>query len=293
VGIRLASVIVGTIVNGSLLVLISIGFVVIFRATRVASFAQGGFAVLGGLIFYTLTQHGFSLIPGLLIDLLILFLLSGIVFRVILARIMGAPHFVTAIGTIGLASLLEAIAIMIWGDTPIAIRSNVLSIRSFTITSSFMTNDVGVFTVASAAVVSALLILGLQRTKVGLHMRLVADNTTLAAYSGISITRISVLAWGIGGAAAALSGVAFMLATESTPDSVYGLGLLAFPAILLGGLDSIAGAVIGGFIVAFLDQMSGTYIGGIWQDVIGYMVLLAILGVRPYGLFGTPEVRRL
>ncbi|MCW2526274.1 MAG: hypothetical protein JWM76_1134, partial [Pseudonocardiales bacterium] len=134
---------------------------------------------------------------------------------------------------------------------------------------------------------------GLHKTPVGLRMRAVANNTRLAAYSGVNVVRTSTLAWAIGSLTAGLAGIVYLLGAQPDPGSVYSLGLAAFPAILLGGLDSVSGSLIGGLLIGLLQSSIGVYIGGEWQDVVSYGVLLAVLLLRPQGIFGGAEVARL
>jgi branched-chain amino acid transport system permease protein len=124
-------------------------------------------------------------------------------------------------------------------------------------------------------------------------MRAVASNTRLAAFNGVNVVRTSTLAWALGAVTAGLAGVVFLLGTQPDPGSVFSLGLAAFPAILLGGLDSIVGALVGGLLIGLGQAAIGVYLGGNWQDVVAYVVLLVVLLVRPQGIFGDARVARL
>jgi len=121
----------------------------------------------------------------------------------------------------------------------------------------------------------------------------VADAPRLAAYAGVNVVAISALAWAVSSATAAVGGVAYIMTTQPGPDSVYSLGLIVFPAILLGGLDSIVGALVGGVVLALVQNVVATYADGTWTDIASYGLLLAVLLVRPQGLFGSAEVSRV
>jgi branched-chain amino acid transport system permease protein len=292
--IQFSTLIVGTIIDGCLFALIAIGFVVVYRATAVVSFAQGAFMVLGSFIFFSLTSSaGLPAIPAFVAATIAVGLIAGLTYRVTFARMVGAPPFVTAIATIGVATTIEAIAIMIWGDQSVVLPANVVSQRTLRIAGDFTTNASGFITVALAVATIVALVVALQRTKTGLRMRVVADDSRLAAYSGVNVSRVSTLAWAVAGITAALAGIAFTLPNQPPPDSTYSLGLLAFPAILLGGFDSIIGALVGGLLIALVENAAVTYIGGQWQEVVSYGVLLVVLFIRPQGLFGKAEVNRL
>jgi branched-chain amino acid transport system permease protein len=288
-----AAILTATVVNGSQLALLAVGFVLIYRATGVVSFAQGSSMVFGALLCYTFTEHGWGLAPALIASAVLVFAGSALIFRLVFARLIGAPPFVTAIATIGLATLLQAVAVLVWSDQPIALPSSALSLNSIHLGESFYTNQVQIFTIVLTVIVFAVIIFGLRYTPTGLHMRMVADSPRLAALNGINVSLISAAAWGLAGLTAGLAGVAFVLGTQSSPSTVYGLGLSAFPAILLGGLDSIAGALAGGAIIALADAVATIYAGGQWSDFISYGLLLLMLLMRPHGLFGRMEVSRV
>jgi branched-chain amino acid transport system permease protein len=288
-----AAILTATVVNGCQLALLAVGFVLLFRATGVVSFAQGSSMVFGALFFYAVAEHGWGLVPALIASAVLVFVASALIFRLVFARLIGAPPFVTAIATIGLATMLQAVAVLIWSDQPIAPPSSLLSLNSIDLGGAFYTNQVQIFTLVVTVVIFAVIIAGLRYTRTGLYMRLVADAPRLAALHGINVSMVSATAWGLAGLTAALAGIAFVLGTQSSPSTVYALGLSAFPAILLGGLDSIVGALVGGAVIALIGAVATIYAGGQWADFISYALLLLVLLLRPHGLFGKPEVNRV
>lgn len=289
---QVGSLIVSTLTNGATIALIAVGFVMIFRATKVVSFAQGALLLVGAQIFVSLTHVGLGLYPSLILSIASDGLIGAACYRFAFARIVGSEPFITAVATIGLAYFVEACAIMIWGSAPLVLPP-LFSVRSFHLFKNLIFNEADIFTLIVAAVTFSVLALGVQRTRTGLRMRMVADNPRLAAFSGINVVAISMLAWALAGGTAAVAGITFSLTVQPAPSDLYALGLLAFPAILLGGFDSILGALVGAFALALTEGIVNTYIGGNWQDVISYCLLLAVLVVRPQGLFGTAEVERV
>lgn len=288
-----STVIVGTLTDGATLSLIAAGFVVIYRATRVVTFAQGFFMVAGALIFVALDGIGaLGLYGSLVIAAVLTGVISAIVFRGVLTRLIGVNHLVTTIATIGIATAGLAVCDIVQGDQTMILRNEPLGFRVIKIAGLPFT-PIDIFTIGLAVVVFALLLLGIQRTPIGLRMRAVADRPTLAAYTGISTGRISALAWGLAGATAALAGAAYVLTDQPAPETVYALGLAAFPAILLGGFDSIVGAIVGSLILALIQNIAIYNFSGQWEDVASYGVLLIVLLLRPQGLFGSSEVTRL
>lgn len=140
---------------------------------------------------------------------------------------------------------LQAVAVPVWSDQVIALPGSLLSLNSIHLGGAFYTNQVQIFTLAVTVVVF------------------------------VDVSLISATAWGLAGLTAALAGIAFVLGTQSSPSTVYSLGLSAFPAILLGGLDSIVGALAGGAVIALIGATVTIYVGGQWADLIGYALLLA------------------
>jgi branched-chain amino acid transport system permease protein len=289
---QVANLITGTLTTGSILSLIAVGFVIMYRGTKVISFAQGAFSLIGGFIFMGLTRNHLGLVPALVVTLGANLVVGAATYQLVFSRLVGAEPFITAMATIGLGTVLEAVAIMIWGSAPITLPT-ILSGHAYHLGGSLIITPVEIFIVAAAIVLFALLVALLYRTPLGLRMRAVADQPRLAVYTGVSVVAMSTLAWALASMSAALGGIAFLMTTQPSPDSVFSLGLVVFPAILLGGLDSIVGALVGGLVIAFIQNVVTTYGNGTWVDVASYGILLAVLLVRPQGLFGSAEVSRV
>jgi branched-chain amino acid transport system permease protein len=272
--------------------LVGAGFVVLFRATRVLSFAQGSFMLLGALFFYSLTQSaGMPLYPALIVALLGSGAAGWLSYRFIFSYMVGAEAFVVAIATLGLAAAFEAVAYIIWGTTPLTLPS-VLSTRAHDLL-GFNVTAVDIFCVLLAIVLGIAVAVAMRYTRVGIQMRATADGQQLAAYSGIHVTRISALAWAVGAALAGAGGIVYALTNNLDPSSVPTVGLSVFPAIILGGLDSYGGVFVGALVLGALDSVIGVTFGGQWQDPVAYIVLVVVLLIRPRGLFGSREIVRI
>jgi branched-chain amino acid transport system permease protein len=128
---------------------------------------------------------------------------------------------------------------------------------------------------------------------VGLRMRAVACDPSLAAYGGVRVRRISALAWGISAAVAGAAGVGYTLGKVIDPSALPSLGIVVFPAIIIGGLDSLAGVAAGSVILALVQTLASVYVGTNWEDVVAYGLLLVLLWVRPNGLFGSRQLVRV
>ncbi|MGN6722886.1 MAG: branched-chain amino acid ABC transporter permease [Marmoricola sp.] len=291
---ELANILVGTFTLGFVYGLVGLGFVAVFRSTGVMSFAQGSFMLIGALVFYSVTTDTWHLGPitGMLLTLAVLAVCGAATYQLVLGRILGVEPVTVSVATLGLSIVLQMVAFMIWTPNIVQFRS-MLSFNGHELFANIRLSQEQTYTIVVGTVITAALVLVLGRTRVGLRMKAVAESPELAAYQGLNVRRLSMAAWGIGAATAGAAGVIFGMATQVEPGTLPAVGLLAFPAILLGGLDSIGGAVIGGFLVAAIQNITQVWIGSAWQDVICYSVLLIVMFIRPQGLFGTPMVARL
>lgn len=290
--VRIGAIITTTFTSGAILALISAGFVLVYRATKVVSFAQGAFTLVGAFVFVACVNGGLGFVASLAVALVGTAALGMAVYRGLFARMEGAEPFINAVATIGLAITVEALAIVIGGSGPI-ITPHVFPSREYTLASGVTVSLTELVVIGLAVVVFGVLVAVFTRTGFGLRVRAVADVPKLAAYAGVNVTAISALAWSAAAGTAAIAGVAFLLTAQPAPADVYSLGLSAFPAILLGGFDSIAGAVVGGLALALIQAVVVTFAGGSWQDVASYGLLLVVLLVRPHGLFGSTEASRV
>jgi branched-chain amino acid transport system permease protein len=209
----------------------------------------------------------------------------------VFARVAAREHFTTSVATIGLAGVLTAAVAIRYGsfalNLPPVVSSRVYHVLGAVVpTADFI--SVGI-----AGGVVLLLVLMLKFTPVGLQMNAVADNVSLAAHLGVRPARVATVAWALAGGTAALAGIAFSLRFSVDPIGVSNVGFLAFPAIILGGLDSLGGALVGGLLIAGTQNFVQLLFGASWVNIISFLIMLAILLVRPSGMFGKAEVVRL
>jgi branched-chain amino acid transport system permease protein len=282
---------------GFVYALIALGFVVVFKATRVVNFAHGSVLLLGVYVIARLQESaGFALalVAGVLAAALCAVLLQVLIIR----RVRDADLGTLAILTIGINIVLateltrrigtDALSIGDpWGD-------DIVEIASFTVPAARI----------AAGVVAIVLLLGFlamfRFTDWGIAMRAAAADSETAALMGIRLNRVAAATWALAGALAAIGGV--FLTTFPTPgvDSTVGLSALhAFPAAILGGLDSTAGAVVGGVAIGVVATLSAgyqsdlTFLGNGLAEVMPYVVMVVVLLARPWGLFGTRELTRV
>jgi branched-chain amino acid transport system permease protein len=290
---QLANVISGSLILGCVYALVGVGFVLLYRATRVLSFAQGAFMTVGALLMVNLvTSTGLSIVPALLIVVAVLSALGALTYRVVFARVTASDPFITSVASLGLAGILTTAIDLIWGSSirtiPAQFGSTTLRIGNFHLSATQLAILGGtvVLVIALAAM--------LRWSALGRQMHAVADSSLLALHVGINSVRVATITWALAAASAGLAGCAYALNVDAVdPGTLPNIGLLAFPAIILGGLTSVVGALVGGIALGLIQSIVLTEIGGQYQDVISYGILLLVLLVRPQGLFGQPETVRV
>ncbi|MBT3336863.1 MAG: branched-chain amino acid ABC transporter permease [Anaerolineae bacterium] len=277
--------------NGAILALAALGFVLIYKASDVINFAQGEFLLIGGYVVYGMVaQFGLAWPLGMLITIAIAIGLGAVVERLVLRPLIGEPIISVIMVTIGLSSLLKAIVSTIWGNQPKAfppfIPSTPVNIMGATIGADRLW-----------AIVIAIVMLGLftfffRRSKEGIAMRAVADDQQAALSMGISVKKIFAWAWSIAAISASIGG-ALVANIVGVSQELSHFGLRVFPVVILGGLDSIPGAIVGGIIIGLLETYTGGYVGHGLNQVAPFAILILILMVRPYGLFGQEIIERV
>jgi branched-chain amino acid transport system permease protein len=277
--------------NGAILSLAALGFVLIYKSSDVINFAQGEFLLVGAYITYALiAQFGIYWPLGMGLTLLASVALGVVVERLVLRPMIGEPIISVIMITIGLSSLLNAIVGMIWGNLPRAfppfIPSQPVKILSATVGADRL------WAIVIAIVMLALFTFFFRRSKEGIAMRAVADDQQAALSMGISVKKIFAWAWSIAAVTAAIGG-ALVANIVGVSGELSGFGLRVFPVVILGGLDSIPGAIIGGIVIGLLEAYTGGYIGRGLNTVIPFIILILILMVRPYGLFGQVRIERV
>jgi branched-chain amino acid transport system permease protein len=285
-------IIIGTAL-GAIYGLLALGFTLVYKATRVFNFAQGDLMMLGAYILVSFSVTDLQLSPWLAIPLTLLMSIPvGILFQFLFVRpLIGQPFLPVVMATIGAALIIQAGIQMYWGVIELPYQtvfpSRVLDVEGVRV-SSF-----DLITIAVAAACVALFALFFKLTKIGLQMRAAAENNEAAILSGINVHRVSLVAWSIGTLLAFIAGVILANQQGTVTFSLTGLALLAFPAVVIGGLESIPGAVVGGLIVGILQALIAGYYDPLAQDALVFAALLLMLLVKPTGLFGQKEIVRV
>lgn len=276
---------------GSIYGLVALGFAVIFKATDVFNFAQGMFVVCGAYFAVTAMSILQLPFPWAIVFIVGAAALLGVLIHMVLIQpLSGRPMLSVIMLTIALSIALRSFIEIVFGPqgrsltTPLP--TGVLMLGHVRISYLHLT----------AALVSWACMAGFglffRFTSVGLLMRASADSHEAAVVSGINVNTMNRLAWGIGSTLAALGGL-FLGQLQIASTELEGIGLLALPAVVIGGMQSIPGAIVGGLLVGIIEQMASTYISPKCSDIVIYVLLLLILMVRPWGLFGQRELGRV
>lgn len=284
---------------GAAYALVALGFVVIYKATAVINFAHGELMLLGAYLVYALhVEAGLPFLLAVPLAMALMALFGWAVERVLLRRMVGRPTFSVVMITLGLAIVLrQVIAARFgfderllgdpWGSSALALGG-------------VQFNVVSVVTLAVSGALVTLFFAFFRGTKAGVAMRAAAFDHEAALALGIPVRSVHAWSWMIAGATATVAGV-FLAAFPASLSPALGFAAFrAFPAAILGGLDSPGGAVLGGLIIGVVEMLVQGYqpqlapwLGTDVHVVAAYVLMIGVLMVRPYGLFGTPEVERV
>jgi branched-chain amino acid transport system permease protein len=288
-----AQQVVSGLASGAIYGSLALAVVLIYRSTRVINFAQGELATLSAFVCWELIDHGWSFWAAFGATLLLSFL-GGVALHMLVIRpIQGGPQIGIVILTIGLLIAVNGLDSWIWGGAPRQFHGpfSTAPIRVGGV--AFSKQDIGVIAVS----VLAVLLIGLlfTRTKLGLGLRAAAVNPVEARLVGVRVGAMLALGWGLAAMLGAVAGVMAAPSLFLEPNMMQTVLLYAFAAAVLGGMDSPVGAVVGGLVLGVVLNLVGTYvhwIGGELRLATALALILAVLLVRPAGLFGTLTVRR-
>ncbi|MBI5419380.1 MAG: branched-chain amino acid ABC transporter permease [Deltaproteobacteria bacterium] len=287
-------VLVGGLLSGAMYSLVALGFVLIFKASGVFNFAQGAMVLFSALTLVSLLEKGWNLWMCLGITLAGMVFLAYLIERIVLRPLVNQPPLALFLATIGLAFAIEGIAQAMWGtqvhglnvgipDVPLNVKGLLIS-------------EFDIFTGIIAAVLVAALALFFSKTRVGRALRAVADDHEAALTVGIPLRHIWVIVWAVAGIVALVAGIVW----GSRVGVQFSLVLIAYkalPALILGGLDSVPGAIAGGLLIGASEKLAevyvGPFVGGAIESWFPYMLALGFLLIRPEGLFGEVHIERV
>ena len=295
-----AEFLLGGLVNGiavgSIYALIALGFALLYKSTKILNLAHGELVLLGGYVAIALTQ----VVPfpiAVVLTLGLAALLGFAIERVVMRPLFGQPLLSLIIVTLALGYIIRGTMVGIWGGStrtfPAVLPGGLVRIAGIPM------QTVGAFSAVTAAVLLVVFWLFFRYSLAGIAMRAAANEQLTASTLGVSLRRVFAYAWAFASAAGAIGGILLGL-WLGVNFALASVGLKALAAGILGGLDSIPGAILGGVAIGVIETVVGGYIDtnviyGLYgfKDIIAFVVILLVLLVRPYGLFGTEYIERL
>ena len=291
-------VLIGGLLSGVMYSLVALGFVLIYKASGVFNFAQGAMVFLAALTYVGLLEQGLPALAALPATLAVMVVLALVIERVVLRPLVNQPQITLFMATIGLTFFIEGLAQITWGAN---VRGLDLGLQDEPI--QWMTDATGMATskfdlVAAgvAAILVTLLALFFNRTRIGRALRAVADDHQAALAVGIPLQQIWAIVWGVAGAIALVAGLLWG-ARNGVQYALTFVALKALPVLILGGFESIPGAIVGGLIIGASEKLAevylGPFVGGGIEGWFPYVLALLFLLIRPEGLFGEKIIRRI
>jgi branched-chain amino acid transport system permease protein len=287
-------VLTGGLLSGVMYSLVAIGFVLIYKTSGVLNFAQGAMLLFAALTFVSLVERGMPFALALALTFGIMVLLGMAVERTVLRPLVNKPPITLFMATLGLSYVIEGAAQLLWGTQVHALDLGIEDIP-FEVHGVFV-SQFDLFAAGSAALMVTALTLFFRYTRVGLSFRAVADDQFAALAVGLRLPRIWATVWAAAGLVALVAGLLWG-ARSGVQFSLSLVVLKALPVLVLGGFDSIAGAIIGGLIIGASEKLAevyiGEYFGGGIEGWFAYVLALVFLLIRPSGLFGQKLVERV
>jgi branched-chain amino acid transport system permease protein len=280
---------------GSVYACIALGFVLIYKATDVFNFAQPELMMLGAYMAFSLiTFLRLPFVAAFLGALVLMAVVGALLEMMVIRPMVGEPVLAVIMVTLGMANVLRGTTGLIWGyeelQLPTPFPQDPILLWGAAI------SQAEIYTIVTTGILLIVFFLFFKYSQSGISMRATAEDTTTAFLMGINVKRVFTGSWVIASIVATIAGV--FLASFTFLEPIMGfIGLRALPAMILGGLDSVPGAIIGGLIIGVTENLAGfyleDYLGTGIKEIIAYVIVLIVMMVRPYGLFGTKEIERV
>lgn len=284
------------LVIGSIYALVGLGFVIIYKSSSILNFAQGELLMLGAYVCLAIfTTYRVPFLAAFALTLGFSVVLGVLLERLLLRPMIGEPVISVIMLTLGLASVLKAVVQGVWGTDvrpyPEIFPTRPVHIGPLPVSQGYL------YSMLSIAVLLLVFSVFFKFSRAGIAMRATAFSQQVALSMGISVKRIFALAWSIAAVVSAVGGV-LLGGIRGGVDGAFALfGLKVIPVVILGGLDSVLGAIVGGVIMGVLENLAGGYLdpvlGGGVKEVAPFIALVGILAVKPYGLFGKVKIERV
>jgi branched-chain amino acid transport system permease protein len=287
-------VVIGGILAGLLYSLVALGFVLIFKASGVFNFAQGVMVLFAALTLVGLMERGVPVWAALILTAIVMLVLAIGIERIVLRPLVNQEHIILFMATIGLNFFLEGFGEMVWGANVKKLDIGIPD-KSF-IVKGVQVNQLELIAGITAGVLVFVLAIFFQRTRIGRALRAVADDHEAALSIGIPLKTIWIIVWAVSGVVSIVAGVMWG-AKSGVQFSLSLIALKALPVLILGGFESVAGAIVGGLIIGVGEKIGEVYwgplVGGAIENWFAYVLALVFLVFRPQGLFGEKIIERV
>ena len=276
---------------GAIYGLVAMSFAVIFKATGIVNFAQGEMGMLTAYASWSIaTALGTDAVSTILVSVAVGAALGLICERLIMRPMLGEPVLSVVLVTVGLAVVLRALVTLIWGAAP----------HKFAVEGADTIVDLGGIGLRAGQITVIVVLLiaiagfwfFLRHSRFGVAMRAVASDEKTARLMGVSTARVQAVAWASASGLAGLAGAFFAVIYGLAP-TIHEIGLKAFPATVLGGFDSVLGSAFSGLFIGVLENLVGGYLPSTLKEIAGFLLILVVLMVRPFGLFGEKRIERV
>jgi len=280
----LMQLISNSIIAGSIYSLVAIGYTMVYGVLKFINFAHGELAMIGAYITFVLLKLlGFPLIPSITISILCVALLGIMIEKIAYKPLREAPRLAPLITAIAVSIFLQSVVLLILGA-----RNKTLTVgtsKGLMFLGAYIT-PIQIVIIVTSILLMILLHLFLRHTKLGKAMRATSDDMTIASIVGIKVDRVISSVFGIGSALAAVAGILIAFETNLNPTMGFFIGLKAFAAAVVGGIGSVRGAMLGGFIIGFSENFGIWYIPTGYKNSVAFIILVLVLLIRPSGIFG-------
>ena len=291
-------VLAGGLLAGVMYALVALGFVLIYKASGVFNFAQGAMVFFAALTFVSLLEMKWNFWLALVVTLAVMVVLGLVTERVVLRPLINQPPITLFMATIGLTFVLEGLSQLVWGSQPHGLELGIPDVPIEWLSQKWNVNisQFDIFAALVAGLLVAVLAVFFQKTRIGRALRAVADDHQAALAVGIPLQHIWGIVWAVAGFVALVAGLMWGV-RNGVQFALTFVALKALPVLLIGGFESIPGAILGGLIIGATEKVAEVYVGpmvgGGIESWFAYVVALLFLLVRPEGLFGEKHIDRV